>query len=225
MQAFAADRSYSQGACAAVFVPLQTEKVRLARRHYLQQLTAELQYYDLSGSLTFISTVLFSLYFPAKRPGMATPSLFSFHARQLLQTAGVMLWAGRLGSFLYQRIQRSGSDSRFDEIKKSPLAFTGAWMAQATWVSLTALPVFITNSIPASAHPALGLKDLATVALWVGALTFEVIADRQKSAWREAKNNKVRPALSRFLRPPLTQANRSTTRSSSRAVRTAARRL
>jgi hypothetical protein len=36
-------------------------------------------------------------------------------------------------------------DSRFDEIKKSPPKFFGAWMGQATWISVVALPVYIVN--------------------------------------------------------------------------------
>ena len=108
----------------------------------------------------------------------------------MIATAGVSLWAGRLGSFLYQRIKKSGSDSRFDEIKKSPAKFAGAWFAQGIWVSLTALPVFAINAIPAGAHPALGLRDAAAAALWVAAFVGEVVADRQKSAWREAKEGK-----------------------------------
>lgn len=46
------------------------------------------------------------------------------------------------------------------------------------------------NSIPAAAQAPLGRRDALAAALWVGAFTWEVIADRQKSAWREAKNKK-----------------------------------
>lgn len=149
-----------------------------------------MQFYDATGSLTFIACTGLSLYYPFLRRGGPLPSLLSFHPRQLLATAGVSLWAARLGSFLYQRIKKSGSDSRFDEIKKSPTKFAGAWFAQGIWVSLTALPVFAINAIPAAAHPALGLRDAAAAALWVGAFVGEVVADRQKSAWREAQENK-----------------------------------
>lgn len=46
------------------------------------------------------------------------------------------------------------------------------------------------NALPAKAHPALGLVDAAALALWATGFGLEVTADRQKSAWREAKNNK-----------------------------------
>lgn len=46
------------------------------------------------------------------------------------------------------------------------------------------------NSIPRAAQAPLGKRDALAAALWVGAFTWEVIADRQKSAWREKKNKK-----------------------------------
>jgi steroid 5-alpha reductase family enzyme len=55
------------------------------------------------------------------------PSMRSFAPRQLIASGLVLLWAARLGSFLYQRIQKSGKDERFDEIKQSPPKFFGAW--------------------------------------------------------------------------------------------------
>lgn len=39
-------------------------------------------------------------------------------------------------------------------------------------------------------QPRLSTRDYVAAALWVTAFGYEVIADRQKSAWREAKNNK-----------------------------------
>lgn len=121
--------------------------------------------------------------------------------------------------FLFSRIQRSGSDSRFDEIKKSPTQFAGAWFLQGCWVSLTALPVFAVsivflvsptpskfaivltlllnappspqvNAIPAHLQPRLGLRDALAAAMWISAFAYEVTADRQKSAWRAKKDNK-----------------------------------
>jgi len=100
------------------------------------------------------------------------------------------IWAGRLGTFLFKRVMKVGSDSRFDDIKPYPAKFFGMWMAQAIWVSAAAMPVFLVNSIPASAHPALGLRDLFGLALWVGAFGFEVIADAQKTQWKKEKEEK-----------------------------------
>lgn len=86
-----------------------------------------------------------------------------------------------------------GKDSRFDEIKKSPPKFLGAFMAQATWVSLCLMPVLAINSIPhtlLSTLPAVGITDLLGLALFVGGLGFEITADRQKNAWVQEKREK-----------------------------------
>lgn len=58
------------------------------------------KFYDLLGSVSFISTAVYTL-----ATGPATP-------RQLLATGMVCTWAGRLGSMLYQRIHRCGNQCR-----------------------------------------------------------------------------------------------------------------
>ncbi|KAF4632061.1 hypothetical protein G7Y89_g6076 [Cudoniella acicularis] len=171
------------------------------------------QFYDLSGSLTYLSVTDLSLYLPALRARAAAslagtakpvwPSLLGaftsnggpngFNWRQVVISAAVSIWATRLGSYLFQRVIADGHDSRFDEIKKSPPKFFGAFMAQATWVSLCLMPVLALNSIlrtALSTLPLVGLTDIIGILLYVGGLTFEIIADRQKNAWVQAKKRK-----------------------------------
>ncbi|KAK2629293.1 hypothetical protein QTJ16_000113 [Diplocarpon rosae] len=167
------------------------------------------RFYDLSGSLTYLSVTALSLYLPTLRARAAStikppfPSLLAaftgtggphgLNWRQVVLSTAVSIWATRLGTYLFQRILSDGHDSRFDEIKKSPPKFFGAWMAQATWVSLCLLPVLAVNSIPhtlLSTLPLVTLTDVLGLGLFVGGLTFEVIADRQKSAWVRAKKAK-----------------------------------
>lgn len=55
------------------------------------------------------------------------------------------------------------------------------------------MPVLALNSIPRTtlaALPVLGLTDIVGIVLYVGGFSFEVAADRQKSAWVEAKRRK-----------------------------------
>ena len=88
---------------------------------------------------------------------------------------------------------KDGSDSRFDEIKKSPLQFLGAFFAQATWVSLCLMPVMALNAIPHSAFaalPTLMLTDFLGLALYIGGLAFEATADSQKNQWVQEKREK-----------------------------------
>jgi hypothetical protein len=83
---------------------------------------------DFSGSLTYIGCTALSLYLPAlrarslaKSQGLPIPSfppLSSFHPRQLIVSGLTLLWAFRLGSFLFQRVLKAGGDSRFDKLKK-----------------------------------------------------------------------------------------------------------
>lgn len=171
------------------------------------------RYYDLSGSLTYLSCTLLSLYLPTLRARHAAslvgaappayPSLLaslgskggagSWNWRQVALSAAVALWAARLGTFLFQRVLQEGQDSRFDEIKKSPIQFAGAFVAQATWVSLCLLPVLAVNSLPAAALAALPgymAADVLGLGLFVGGLAFEAVADRQKSVWMREKKEK-----------------------------------
>jgi steroid 5-alpha reductase family enzyme len=150
----------------------------------------------------------------ARSQGLPIPSfpkITDFHPRQLLMTALTVLWATRLGtdtekheadigSFLFYRVVKSGGDSRFDKLKKKvyltsvdetnyqPKRFFWFWVGQATWVSLVALPVFAVNAIPARLHPALNWKDYLGAGVWITGFLTEVIADRQKTQWRQEKN-------------------------------------
>jgi steroid 5-alpha reductase family enzyme len=129
------------------------------------------RYYDLTGSLTYLTLMAWSLCV-ASHVG----------ARQALVTAAVGIWALRLGTFLFRRIRRDGRDGRFDAIKQSASRFFLAWTLQGLWVFLTALAALIVN-IDAGAAP-LGATDIVGMAVWVFGFAIEVIADRQKSAFR-----------------------------------------
>ena len=66
-------------------------------------------------------------------------------------------------------------------------------MAQATWVSLCLMPVLAINSIPhtlLATLPAIGIFDIIGIALYVGGLSFEAVADRQKDKWVQEKKRK-----------------------------------
>ncbi|KAF3761549.1 DUF1295-domain-containing protein [Cryphonectria parasitica EP155] len=171
------------------------------------------RFYDFSGALTHISVVALSLYLPALRARYAggaaamakplpsllapftNPASAALNWRQVALTVAVCVWAARLGTYLFQRVLQQGQDSRFEEIKKSPPKFFVAWMAQATWCSLICLPVVALNAVPAgvlaTALPAgVRVTDVLGIALWVGGITTEVVADRQKAKWLREKQEK-----------------------------------
>ncbi|KAJ4371234.1 hypothetical protein N0V83_004451 [Neocucurbitaria cava] len=160
------------------------------------------RYYDLSGSLTYLSCNYaggLTEYLGSSNGGMGI-----WWWRQVVLSAAVGVWATRLGTYLFSRITSdSGRDSRFDNIRGSPSKFYIAFFAQATWVSLCTLPVILVNSLPRSAFSAAStttfghalsakpyLTDLLGLAIFLFGLTFEIVADRQKSAWVSDKKAK-----------------------------------
>ncbi|KAL8965750.1 MAG: hypothetical protein Q9183_003703 [Haloplaca sp. 2 TL-2023] len=171
------------------------------------------RFYDLSGSVTYISCAALSLYLPTIRARAAAaaagaikpawPSLIAALAgnggalnwRQVALSAAVSVWATRLGTYLFSRITSdNGTDSRFDDIRISPPKFLAAFFAQATWVTLCLMPVLALSSLPASVFASLPaavtLTDLFGALLYIGGLSFEVTADRQKDKWVHEKKTK-----------------------------------
>jgi steroid 5-alpha reductase family enzyme len=108
-------------------------------------------------------------------------------ARSVLLLGIIGVWAIRLGTFLFMRIRAAGEDRRFREIKKSLARFLLTWTIQGLWVtfSLAAALAAITTELR------LGLGVFAWIGFLVWALGFgfEVIADRQKSQFKENPEN------------------------------------
>ena len=137
------------------------------------------KYYDLTGSLTFISTLALSLFL---LNGKIT-------TRHIILSTFVAVWSARLGLFLFTRIHNnSGIDSRFTLIKESIPRFLMAWTLQGTWVFITMLPVLILNQSTEIVN--FGTYDYIGIPLWAVGFLFEVIADFQKSSFRKLIENK-----------------------------------
>mgnify|MGYP003656855253 FL=1 len=134
------------------------------------------RYYDLIGSLTYISVVALVLLCSGK-----------VHLRQMLIALFILMWAARLGSFLFMRIAHDGSDSRFDKIKPSALLFFRTWMLQGLWVTVTAGAALAALSSGRSVQ--LNSVDGVAIALWAFGFAIEVIADRQKRQFRQAQGS------------------------------------
>ena len=131
------------------------------------------RYYDLIGSLTYISAIALVLLCSGK-----------VDLRQMLIAFFILIWAARLGSFLFSRIARDGGDSRFDKIKPSALLFFRTWMLQGLWVTVTAGAALAALSSGRSVS--LNIVDAIAIALWLSGFAVEVIADRQKRQFRQA---------------------------------------
>ncbi|MBT8213591.1 MAG: DUF1295 domain-containing protein [Acidimicrobiia bacterium] len=146
----------------AVFVPssaAQTEK-----------------YYDLTGSATYLTVTLVALLLSD-----------DLDARALIAGGMVMVWALRLGTFLFRRISRDGRDGRFDKIKTDPLRFFMAWTIQGLWVLLTAACALAI--ITTAERESIGWVGILGIAVWVAGFAIEVISDQQKSAFKKDSAN------------------------------------
>lgn len=128
-------------------------------------------YFDLVGSLTYITVTVFALQQAAE-----------IGLRQQIIAGVVIVWAARLGPFLFRRIQKAGEDRRFRKIKLSTPRFLLTWTLQGTWVFLTAgaalAAIMTSNTAP------LGTVFYVGAAMWVLGFAVEVIADSQKSAFK-----------------------------------------
>lgn len=135
------------------------------------------RYYDLTGSFTYISAILLAVLLSG-----------ATDARSILLLVLVLVWAGRLGPFLFRRVRRTGKDDRFDRIKRSFSRLLLTWTLQGLWVSLTlgAALAAVTSTDPK------GLDAFAFVglAVWVVGFTLEAIADLQKSRFRADPANR-----------------------------------
>jgi steroid 5-alpha reductase family enzyme len=131
------------------------------------------KFYDLVGSITYLTLM-----------GVACWIAAPLDTKAIVVAAMVAIWALRLGSFLFARIGRDGKDSRFDKIKVNPARFLVAWTLQANWAIFTAAAAV--TIIGAADRGSLGLYFWVGAAVWLVGFIIEVIADRQKGAF---KNN------------------------------------
>ena len=138
------------------------------------------RFYDLTGGLTYLTVVGFSLWAGSQSEA---PSL-----RELIVSLLVVIWALRLSSFLYVRIHRTGKDGRFDQLKTSPIRFLVPWTIQGLWVFLTMIVVIVINS-QADSAPALGIWDAVGLSVWSLGFGIEVVADNQKTAFNREPDN------------------------------------
>jgi len=133
------------------------------------------RYYDLVGSLTYLTLIACGVL-------LAEPD-----ARGWLLAGMAAVWALRLGSFLFLRIHRAGSDRRFDEVKQDFGQFLMAWTLQALWVFLT-LCCALTAITSVDARP-LDAWAVVGVMIWGIGFGIEIVADRQKSGFRKDPTN------------------------------------
>ena len=136
------------------------------------------KFYDLTGSLTFISVTSIA-YFSLDNPSTIDTILYLY----------VIVWAGRLGIFLFRRIIKDGKDERFDKAKKKFFWFLQYWMGQAAWVVFTAGASILAILSPVEVE--LEVIAFIGIFLWWSGFLIEVISDYQKRKFRETSDPKT----------------------------------
>ena len=172
----------SQGGTSVFGVPLFALSVGLA---YLIQwlvfipsyLLQTEKFFDLTGSITYISVITIAVFFSIGADG-----------RSILLWALVVIWAIRLGTFLFRRIKKAGKDDRFDEIKPSFIRFLNVWTIQGLWVTFTMAAALV--AITTTNRKELDLFALVGFLVWALGFSIEVIADSQKSRFSANPDNK-----------------------------------
>jgi steroid 5-alpha reductase family enzyme len=135
------------------------------------------KFFDLTGSITYISVISVAAFLSA-----------GLDARSILLWALVVIWATRLGTFLFRRIRKAGKDDRFDDIKPSFIRFLNVWTIQGLWVTFTMAAALI--AITTTNHKPLDFFAIIGLLVWVIGFSIEVAADAQKSRFNANPENK-----------------------------------
>ena len=140
------------------------------------------KFYDIAGTVAYLSVLATASYLTM------ISSNNNLQLRSTIAIILVLIWALRLGIFLFVRVLKAGEDRRFREVKQNFSKFLVWWSVSALWVFLTAanaLTMIINNvSFTDDFYFYFGLS------LWLIGFSFEAIADEQKRRFKSDKKNK-----------------------------------
>ena len=137
------------------------------------------KFYDLTGSLTYTCVFAYCMY-------LAT--LGTINWGSVIISILVIIWAGRLGTFLFTRIAKDGEDKRFRTIKPDMAQFFMTWTLQGMWVSVCSLCAI--TAIASDTGIILNNIFYIGLLMFVGGFAIEIVADQQKSAFRAIPENR-----------------------------------
>ncbi|MEW6241313.1 MAG: DUF1295 domain-containing protein [Chloroflexota bacterium] len=138
------------------------------------------KFFDITGSITYITVTGVALCYSR----YSVP----LDARSILVAALVIVWAIRLGAFLFSRIQKAGKDDRFDEIKPNFMRFLNVWTIQGLWITFTAAAALV--AITSATRKDLDIFAILGALVWIIGFVIEVTADAQKSRFNADSSNK-----------------------------------
>lgn len=145
---------------------------------------------DFSYSLTFIILTLFLLL------------TNNISTSKIILATMILIWAFRLGIFLFIRITKIKRDKRFDGVRESFIKFAQFWILQgiAVWVILIPSIFFLTQDLAMTKLSCLGIF------VWISGFLIETISDAQKFSFmqRNSKNKSkwISTGLWKYSRHP-----------------------
>lgn len=130
---------------------------------------------DISYALTFMGVATFSVL-------KSTQSI-----EHLILWTLVMLWASRLGIFLFVRINRMGKDKRFDGMRESFFKFIRFWLLQGVSVFVVLVSSVL---LWQEQTPQLTILSFLGAFIFLIGLSLEATADYQKFVFTGKAQNK-----------------------------------
>ena len=140
------------------------------------------KFYDITGTVAYLSILLTTAYL------INLVNDEGILLRSIISIIFVMIWAIRLGIFLFKRVIKVGEDKRFEHAKKSFSKFLMFFNISALWVFLTivnVLTMIINNSDSIT-----DLFFIIGVSIAIIGFIIEVVADMQKRKFRTNISNK-----------------------------------
>jgi steroid 5-alpha reductase family enzyme len=134
-------------------------------------------YFDLTGSLSYVSTVIAAV--------VLNPS---FDIRDVIICSMIIIWATRLGSFLFRRIRKDGQDKRFVVMKTKFTWFLMTWTIGGLWVLVTMAAGLA--ALTSDKTVELGIVGYLGMLVWLFGFAVEVMADHQKTVFKANPENK-----------------------------------
>ena len=138
------------------------------------------KFYDITGTIAYLAMISTSVY-------VVTSTAGALAFRSKVVVVMVIVWAMRLGLFLFIRVLKVGEDSRFEDAKNSFVTFLMFFNISGLWVFLTtanALTLILNNSDLFG-----DFQFFVGLTIWIIGFSFEVIADEQKRRFRKKTEN------------------------------------
>ena len=138
------------------------------------------KFYDLTGSVTYLSVVWFVF--------LSTYKSISLNFGNLILVLLISIWTIRLGLFLFMRIHKAGEDKRFRSIKTSASQFFMAFTVSGLWVTLCSMCALVAISSPEGL--VMNALTYVGIILFIIGFGIEIVADNQKTVFRSIEANK-----------------------------------